>query len=125
MCFPWAHSRRVGDGGEEMRKAQKRKGEVVGMEVGRPGSLPCPEQLPPGPACSSLWWGRWVLLSDALCDLAPSQGFSFPICPVKWGWRFLSASFCCIEPLLFARFHAGLGEHLDEQGPPGAGALIG
>lgn len=33
-----------------MRKAQKRKGEVVGMEVGRPGSLPCPE--PPAPwAC--------------------------------------------------------------------------
>lgn len=50
MYFPWAHSRRVDDGREEMRKAQKRKGEVVGMEVGRPGSLPCPE--PPAPwAC--------------------------------------------------------------------------
>lgn len=50
MCFPWAHSRRVGDGREEMRKEQKRKGEVVGMEVGRPGSLPLPE--PPAPwAC--------------------------------------------------------------------------
>lgn len=37
MCFPWAHSGRVGDGREEMRKVQKRKGEVVGPEVGRPG----------------------------------------------------------------------------------------